>query len=550
MSIGTVATHEVRARAAGSRVGLRARPDRLVWVVLAAYALYAGLFILRTSFVIGGERYFVLFDDEMVSMRYARNLTHGYGLVWNPAGERVEGYTNLLWVLYMAVVHLLPVPMAKISVLVQATGALLLTANLLVVKRLASVVGGGSTFASLAAVLLVAFYLPLNTWGLQGTEVSALVLLVDLATYLGLRQLGSRRLSVWPYVLMGVATLVRLDMVVPFGILSVFLVWADTSGRRWTHLVAATLALVLCVGGQTLFRWWYYGDLLPNTYYLKMEGIAPWLRVSRGLYVLGRFVEHFSPVLLCLPIVLLIRRPPKPLSLLFLVFAGQVGYSVYVGGDAWEWWNGSNRFISVGMPALLVLLAVSIERVARWICAWRGRAAYLAGPVQLAGLAGALVWMNANSGTQPVREWLLLDRGLNVQGNAKYTELGLALRELTTSSASVAVVWAGSTPYFSERTAVDLLGRSDRRIAREAVRPEVLLNQDPAMAYYPGHSKWDLAYSIGDLRPDVVVGWQDTIPEAMFTPSGDYLPSRVVNHPLYLRLDSPNIRWERLASSL
>src|ERR687886_125857 len=103
-------------------------------IICLAYCLYAALFIVRTSFVINGERYFVLFDDEMVSMRYARNLTHGYGLVWNPAGERVEGYTNLLWVLYMAVVHLLPVPMAKISVLVQATGALLLTANLLVVK--------------------------------------------------------------------------------------------------------------------------------------------------------------------------------------------------------------------------------------------------------------------------------------------------------------------------------------------------------------------------------------------------------------------------------
>ena len=57
------------------------------------YCLYAALFILRTSFVIGGERYFSLFDDEMISMRYARNLAHGYGLIWNPGGERVEGCT-------------------------------------------------------------------------------------------------------------------------------------------------------------------------------------------------------------------------------------------------------------------------------------------------------------------------------------------------------------------------------------------------------------------------------------------------------------------------
>jgi tetratricopeptide (TPR) repeat protein len=35
-----------------------------------------------------------LIDDAFISFRYARNL----GLVFNP-GERVEGYTNLLWVL-------------------------------------------------------------------------------------------------------------------------------------------------------------------------------------------------------------------------------------------------------------------------------------------------------------------------------------------------------------------------------------------------------------------------------------------------------------------
>src|SRR3954451_10285533 len=75
---------------------------RLLFAFIAAmFLIYAGLFIYRTSFVIDGERYFSLFDDAMISMRYAKNLANGYGLVWNPGGERVEGYTNPLWVLYM-----------------------------------------------------------------------------------------------------------------------------------------------------------------------------------------------------------------------------------------------------------------------------------------------------------------------------------------------------------------------------------------------------------------------------------------------------------------
>ena len=40
-------------------------------------------------------------DDAFISYRYARNLVEGSGLVYNP-GERVEGYTNLLWTLWIA----------------------------------------------------------------------------------------------------------------------------------------------------------------------------------------------------------------------------------------------------------------------------------------------------------------------------------------------------------------------------------------------------------------------------------------------------------------
>ena len=38
----------------------------------------------------------------MISMRYAWNFSHGQGLVWNP-GERIEGFTNLLWTLVMSI---------------------------------------------------------------------------------------------------------------------------------------------------------------------------------------------------------------------------------------------------------------------------------------------------------------------------------------------------------------------------------------------------------------------------------------------------------------
>ena len=40
-------------------------------------------------------------DDSFISFRYAKNFVNGDGLVFNP-GERVEGYTNFLWVMMLS----------------------------------------------------------------------------------------------------------------------------------------------------------------------------------------------------------------------------------------------------------------------------------------------------------------------------------------------------------------------------------------------------------------------------------------------------------------
>ena len=70
--------------------------------ISACFVAWASLFIYYSSFVgIDGRRYFCLIDDAMISMRYAWNLSHGLGLVWNP-GEYVEGYTNPLMTFIMA----------------------------------------------------------------------------------------------------------------------------------------------------------------------------------------------------------------------------------------------------------------------------------------------------------------------------------------------------------------------------------------------------------------------------------------------------------------
>src|SRR5262249_51797147 len=130
------------------------------------------------------QRFYCLFDDAMISMRYAHNLVHGYGLVWNP-GEAVEGYTDPLWVLVMAgMITLFGTNGAVLAV--QVLGLLIVVALVPVMLRLTSAiapafgVAPSRTLSVVAAVLGVAYY-PLLYWTLMGLEVGAITLMLALA---------------------------------------------------------------------------------------------------------------------------------------------------------------------------------------------------------------------------------------------------------------------------------------------------------------------------------------------------------------------------------
>src|SRR5688572_29573932 len=70
--------------------------DRWTWLTLAAVTVF--LLVAEHDARRLGRN---VPDDAVTSMQYARNLVHGHGLVFN-VGERVDGYTNFLWVLVMA----------------------------------------------------------------------------------------------------------------------------------------------------------------------------------------------------------------------------------------------------------------------------------------------------------------------------------------------------------------------------------------------------------------------------------------------------------------
>ena len=539
-----------------TRDGADERDLRLARVLfgatVAAFLVYAAVFIYRTSFVVDGERYFSLFDDAMVSMRYARNLAEGYGLVWNPGAEPVEGYTNPLWVLFMSVLHWLPLPQSKVSLAVQMTAALLLAVNLACVRRAALAVSGGSAAVAWGAVAITASYLPINFWSLQGMEVSVLVLLMTACVVLAMQCLDTGAFHRSLYVLLGMGTLVRPDMVVPLLAFASFLFLADPVNRR-RHAFWGAVVLLLVVAAQTAFRMAYYGDVLPNTYYLKMTGVPLDVRITRGIYVLLQFVWNANPLLFLLAGALALRRDRR-IWLLIWILVAQLAYSVYVGGDAWEYWGGSNRYISIAMPALFVLVSYALYLLASAFAgvvrsghpAVRTLAPAWTSGLFAVSLVYAAVCLNSIHGVGALAEAALVRPVLHTgsgAGNQRDVSQALLLRRATAPDASIAVMRAGTIPYFSERPAVDLLGKNDTHVAHGPVAVAAVSFRD----FRPGHMKFDFAHSIGELQPDVIVQLRRRT--ALAQPYLDgYRDFLLDGNCIWVRLGSPRILWNRLAA--
>ncbi len=469
----------------------------LFFAVLLLFAEYAGFFIFKTSFVIGGVRFFSLFDDAMISMRYARNCADGVGLVWN-TGESVEGYTNFLWTLMMSGLHLLPIPSHKISVGVQAVSALMLIMNLVYVRKIALCVSNGSTLVSLASVFLTAFYFPLNNWSLQGMEVGFLTAVSSMLVW-SISSQSERRLPIKTLALTALAILTRTEM----SVLCLVLLTLHAYGQMqrgekidWRGFVVVAVVVLVHTG----FRYFYYGEPLPNTYYLKVLGYPLLTRLGRGFTSLWAFINESSVLLFGLPFMLLLALPQQRKQILLLLgtFAVQCTYSIYVGGDAWEWYGGANRYIAIVMPMVFILIAWSLMTMLQSLTfplrvRFRARLVNLS-PVLFAFLVGyTFLLLNGNHRD----ELLLIAKPLEVHNNERMVRQAILIDHCTTPDATIAVVWAGAIPYFTQRRSIDILGKSDRIVAHLAPR----LDETNT----PGHNKWDYRHSIMQPRPDVVV---------------------------------------------
>jgi arabinofuranosyltransferase len=458
-----------------------------IGAVIVLAVLYL-LFIDRFSADLNGQRYFVLSDDQMISMRYADNLASGNGLVWNP-GERVEGFTNPLWTGYMAVWHLVDIPRAKISLAIMLTSAMILILNALAVYSIASRLSPESPTVARVAMVLAGTYWPLVKWSLEGFEVGLTALLTSIVALETFRYMEARRTR--HLVAMAVCLIAlgwtRLEMLAVAGVPVAYLLLTDTARGRLIKIVM--VPVMASVAALFTIRYWYYGEWLPNTYYLKLTGVALLDRLHLGLAKTWSTLEtHFSIVFAPIVLTRLLTRPrfrgEHRSWILVAIFAVALLYTIYIGGDTWERPFHANRFLAATTP-LLIAVALHLTSAQMRRVRWQGPAVALVvvsvGLLMAVGLGGRSFyrWLRSD-----VKHSTLFDM----------VALGEELRERAPLDTKVAVVWAGALPYFSRLHAIDLLGKSDKVIAHSTPH-----NMSP------GHNKWNYEHSIGVLKPDIII---------------------------------------------
>ena len=463
-------------------------------------------------------------DDAYISFTYARNLVAGEGLVFDPAApsKRVEGYTNFLWLLFLALwMKLLPgVAAAHLAI---AWGAAWSIAVLALTYALGwQAAGRRHRFANLIAPLLLAADGSFHYWSVSGLE-NAFQTAWVLAALLLLLPDRDRRARWFAGLAFAAATMARPDSGLFWAVAVAVLALAprpepkraEAGGipvPRSRELAGLTLGFLIPVGLWCAWKLAYYSAVLPNTFYLHAPGAGGW--VGRALdgaaYLVAALRERYFVPLLALTPAFLRLRPASAGSeaalrrrLLTASLVAFAAYVVWIGGD---YFPGS-RFFYVALPIAYLL----IQDLARELA--DARAAQAPDRPEIARRASAAVSLAfvvpislVALGTYGPRGEF--ERFVKVWAPADLERIELArdLAAVARPGDSVLAGPIGQIAYFSGLRVIDYWGVTDPHIARREAPAGA------AGAHAPGHEKTDLPYLLAQRPTYILFGFDEAQP--------------------------------------
>ena len=435
------------------------------------FAFCAVLYLWHVSF------YNYLSDDAFITMRYARNLSEGLGLVFNP-GERVEGYTSTLWTLILALVHRVGLDVVSLS---RGLGIVFGLVAMGLGYRLARLATGSpsSPLFAMLVPLVMAANGSFACWAASGMETMLYVMLV-LAAFCAV---FSGRI-LWAALCCMLLIVTRPESVLVAGTIGLYQL-SLVRERGWKPFFVLLSACAVSFLGLIAFRFAYFGHLHPNTYYAKSG--APFAAVPRGIGYLRQYLgDHEGVMLFGIPLMCCLiwgSLRERALALASVLLWSAV---VVAGGDGLPMY----RFALAPLPLIAVLQASLLAR-----------AVATAGPATKSlGLAACavtlLVGAHLTLPLAPPRYGLFkFQKEVEIP---RWTAVGKFLKDAAPADASFACVPIGAVAFYSERTCLDMMGLTDAHIAHREM-PNVGKG-------WAGHEKRDGQYILSRKPTYLLLG--------------------------------------------
>jgi arabinofuranosyltransferase len=415
-------------------------------------------------------------DDALISFRYSDRLLAGSGLTFTD-GEWVEGYSNLLWVLIVALGGVLSNDLILVA---RWAGVSCMAVTLTAIARSVLVVSGPSLLPLLAGLSVVALSHGMAIWMIGGLEQPLLTALLacTFAFLLGREQVGSipRAAS----IVLALVVITRPDGALIVALFALGLLLAHgASWARLADIAALSVLPALTWLAHLAFRLWYYGDWVPNTAYVKLSWSGQ--HSLDGLrYVITAAIWHAPMVALGVVAVATTRPMWRRHVILPLVVAlGWAAYVIFIGGDIFP---GRRHFVPVVVCGAFMLALT-------WRSSILGRLPLIAQGVVL--LVASTSYLTLHSRDPQ-----------NIRAHGERWEWECArLAALLASAFSrqaplIAADPVGCIGYFARLPTLDLMGLNDRHIAR--TRP-----RDFGSGLI-GHELGDGRYVFG-RKPDLVL---------------------------------------------
>lgn len=405
-------------------------------------------------------------DDSFITYRYANNIVRGFGPVFN-RGERVEGFTNFLWLMLITVSRLAGLDWNTLIPLTQYLGLICGAGVLVFMFLFIRKHTKGNLLLAPLPLLFVATNGAFAYWCVSGMETGLFSLLVMAGIYFYTTGTSRRRLYL-SSALLGLSAVTR-----PEGSLFMAIVVAHFLIRRLRtigqqpiqqtllrDLTNLLIPFLLPVVPLYVWRLSYYSRLFPNTFYAKTGLSLSYIK--SGLEYLWDFLRAYGLWGLLpagLVAILAARRRLRlasPAAFLLFILGTYCVYVVTVGGDVLRIF----RFFVPVVPLFYLLIGEAVSLLPR--------------PTGVAILLILVpyTFIGPFARERSMRSEILRNQLLENGLVAKMSATGRWLNAHLSEDEWFACTTIGAVSFYSDRKLVDMLGLTDSTVA---LHPENIL---------------------------------------------------------------------------